>query len=451
LIYAHEFAWDREHDPAWSRLEKIYGFYQARDHLAAMHGRGSVSGKPPDATHCNNIGPEHRREIYPFLKRWFDMAVPEQEAAKRHSAQELTCLTPESDKEPKLPPLHELAAALGSERAEEARKRYAELTLLARRLRLRQDWARLLGEVEPKADAKVVKEDRQRVGKVTVERLALEMESGVPVPLLLLLPDRKADARSPVVIAFAQHGKQSFLKDRSDALAKLLDAGTAVCLPDLRGTGETRPADGARGRNSASTSLSATEFMLGQTFLGARLRDLRSVRRYLSGRTELDPRRVALWGDSFAPANPRERNLAVPLDADRLPDHAEPLGGLLALLGALFDDDIRAVYARGGLAGYRSLLESPFCYVPHDAVIPGALTTGDLCDVAAALAPRPLGLEGLVDGLNRKVPFDELNRIYEPTHNAYRAMKAEDRFQLGANEAGADSVSRWLLRQLTAD
>src|SRR5258708_6300980 len=119
---------------------------------------------------------------------------------------------------------------------------------------------------------------------------------------------------------------------------------------DLRGTAETQPTDSPRGRSSASTSRSATELTLGQTLLGARLRDLRSVLHYLRARTEFDPRRVTLWGDSFARANPRERNLAVPLDADRLPEQAEPLGGLLALFGALFDDDICAVYARGGLA-----------------------------------------------------------------------------------------------------
>ena len=45
--------------------------------------------------------------------------------------------------------------------------------------------------------------------------------------------------------------------------------------------------------------------------------------------------RIALWGDSFAPANPKDRPLAVPLEADPFPDLAEPLGGLLALFGCL--------------------------------------------------------------------------------------------------------------------
>ena len=54
-----------------------------------------------------------------------------------------------------------------------------------------------------------------------------------------------------------------------------------------------------------------------------------------------------------------------------MPDQAEPLGGLLALLGGLFEDDVRAVAVRGGLVSYASLLDSPFFYVPHDAVVPG--------------------------------------------------------------------------------
>ena len=104
--------------------------------------------------------------------------------------------------------------------------------------------------------------------------------------------------------------------------------------------------------------------MLGQTLVGSRLRDVRSVLRYLRTRADLDAGRVALWGDSFAPANPEGRTLAVPLDADPFPHQAEPLGGLLALFTALFEDDVRAVYVRGGLTGFESLLQSPVLLRP---------------------------------------------------------------------------------------
>jgi hypothetical protein len=90
------------------------------------------------------------------------------------------------------------------------------------------------------------------------------------------------------------------------------------------------------------------------------------------------------------------------LDINDEPDHAEPLGAALALLAGLFDGDIKAVVARGGLVSVRSVLDSPFICVPHDFVVPGLLTAGDLPDVAASIAPRPLRVEGLVDGTNRR-------------------------------------------------
>jgi hypothetical protein len=225
-----------------------------------------------------------------------------------------------------------------------------------------------------------------------------------------------------------------------------------VCLPDLRGTGETRPGDG-RGRQSAATAISSTELMLGQTLLGERLRDLRLVLKYLrdwSGHEQkLDARRIALWGDSLAPVNAADRDLKVPLDADKQPDLAEPLGGLLALFGALFEDDVKAVYVRGGLDGYRSVLNSQFVYVPHDIIVPGALTAGDLCDVAAALYPRPLRLEALVDGQNRRAKAAALDKTYAPARVAYGDGKPQSALRLSEEPSSPADAARWLLDNLS--
>jgi cephalosporin-C deacetylase-like acetyl esterase len=448
LLYGHEFAWDKEHDPVWARLEKIYAWYDVPDRLAATHGRGSVTGKPPESTHCNNIGPVHRQGIYPALKRWFDIAEPAKEYQQRHKPEDLLCLTPEA---PRPRPLHELAGELGAERAAAFRDRQAKLPPEARRQRLRRTWRQLLGDVEPAKGSEPTERRSQQLGAVTVERLLLPIEHDVTVPLLLLLPPRKDKARLPVVVGFAQEGKQAFLTKRSETIAALLDGGSAVCLPDLRGTGETRPGDDSRGRQSTATALSSSELMLGQTLVGSRLRDLRTVLRYLRSRSELDPARVALWGDSFALANPADRNLKVPLDAEDLPGQAEPLGGLLALFGALYEEDVRAVAAQGGLTGYHAILDSPFCYVPHDVIVPGALTAGDLGDVAAALAPRPLRLEALVDGLNRRAPAAALAAAFTPARTAYGAASAADRLHLGEEREAPDRLARWLLASLGKD
>lgn len=442
LIYYHEFYWDREQDPVWQRLQKVYGFYNAPEALAGVAGRGFVVGSEPENTHWLA---ESREILYPTLQRWFAIANPSKEFSKRRPAEELLCLTPEASKEFKLEPLHTRLTQRTAERGDTFRKNLAQLNQGERRDRLRLQWTRLLGVVEP-AGAAVVKAGAaapRRQGQVTVERLHLSTEPGVVVPVLLLLPPQSQAKRSPVVVAVAQQGKQEFLRQRADQLADLLKRGIAVCLPDVRGTGETSPGE-ARDRRSAATSISASEWMLGQSLLGGRLRDLRSVVRHLRQRPDLDGRRIALWGDSFAAVNPPERDLKVPHSAASRPAQSEPLGGLLALLGALFEET-RAVYIRGGLSDYESVLHSSFCYLPHDVVVPGVVTAGDLCDLAAALAPAPLRLEGLVDGLNRNVSAATLNRRYTPTLAAYQQAGAPDRLRLGDKPEG---VAGWLSESL---
>jgi len=103
------------------------------------------------------------------------------------------------------------------------------------------------------------------------------------------------------------------------------------------------------------------------------------------------------------------------------------------------------VSARGGLLSFQSLLESPFVYVPHDVIIPGALTAGDLADLAAALAPRPLQLAELVDGQNRRVTADEAAAVLEPVRREY-GTNADRRLSLPGPDA--ESVAPWLRQVL---
>jgi len=346
-------------------------------------------------------------------------------------------------------PLCEVAREIGAARVTAARARLAKVNASERRRQLQSDWNRLLGDVAPRQAPNInatASRVQRRVGSLTpvetiIERMALEVEPRIVVPLLILTPSQNAAGRRSVVVGVAQEGKAAFLDDRDQAIAELLAEGFAVCLPDLRGTGETKPDDG-RGRNSSATSLSSSELMLGQTALGARVRDLRSVLRYLRTRPEFDARRIALWGDSFARRNPRDKYLAVPLDAaDSIP-LAEPLGGLVVMLAALFEDDIRAVSARGSLAEFQSVLESPFIYVPHDVIVPGALTAGDLCDLSAALAPCPLQLADLVDAQNRGLTAEEAAVAFAPVNATYGPEAASTLLLMGP---GADSAAKWLI------
>jgi hypothetical protein len=103
LVFAHEFSWDQARDPVWKRLQTIYGFYDAADHLASTHGRGELRGQPPEATHCNNIGREHRKLIHQAFQRWFGIEVGGTDAfSARRESRELLCMTPAVERELKL-------------------------------------------------------------------------------------------------------------------------------------------------------------------------------------------------------------------------------------------------------------------------------------------------------------------------------------------------------------
>lgn len=447
LIYAHEFSWDQEHDPVWKRLQRICtDFYGRPDSLDYTHGFGVLQGRPPQASHCNNIGVPHRQRIHAALKHWFNIPASEaDEYQKRFDAGDLICFKEEIVRQLKPMKLHELASGLAEERLRHARSEVNPLTPAARLTRLQDRWKSLLGSVQPrKVQVLRVQKNLEGSDGFELERIVLETEPGILVPLVVLKPDRQAP--TPIVLGLAQSGKAGFLRERSGLVRELLNGGAAVCLPDLRGTGETSPGN-SRGRESADTSISSTELMLGETMVGARLRDVRGILRFLRSRPDLDASRVAVWGDSFAPANAPERDLRIPLGVPEEPGLSEPLGGLLALLTALYEKDVRVVLARGGLTSFESVLENEFCYIPHDEVIPGVLAVGDLCDVAGALAPRPVRLEGLVDGLNRRAELKTVATEYEPARQAYALASASGHLVLG-DPADDSAVAHWLLRSL---
>jgi cephalosporin-C deacetylase-like acetyl esterase len=442
LIHGHEFAWDRERDPVWKRYQKIWGdFYQARDRLGAAHGKGVLKLRPPEASHCTNIGALHRRMIHPLFDQWFGIKATEYSAPRR--AEELVCLTDRAREEIRPKSLNDVMSDLGKGRIEQARTRLSGKSPERRRQMLREHWGKLLGPVTPAQPAavKTRRKDAEAVRRARVERIVLEVEPGIVVPVVVLTPEKLA-GRAPVVVGLAQVGKGGFLQERSGELHKLIDAGVIVALPDLRGTGESRSGT-SRGKDSSDTDLSVHVQLFGETLLGERLRDLRSVLGYLRTRPDTDGKRIALWGDSFTPANPAGTDFRLPHGVAGWPAHPEPLGGLLGLLGALYEDEVRAVFVSGGLTSYHAVLSHFAVLVPHDALVPGALTAGDLCDLAGALAPRPLHFERMVDPLNRLTAGVELRKAYAPAIQNYAATPRALTFADHSSSAAA-----WLLVRL---
>jgi dienelactone hydrolase len=403
LINAHEFAWDADNDEAWERMQAVYELYGLRHKLGWQKGAGMCAPGEGN-THCTNVGPIHRAGIYPYLEKWFDMTPPD-EIENRREKDELACLTDELAA--KKQTVQTVAGAEFKEQAGAVRQVLGAMDMKERRGRHRRLWASVLGSMEETMSTGQVVSSEALPG-VTVERIRLDVQERIVLPAVLLRPDVK---RAPVVVGVAQQGKEAFLKERSDEITRLLDAGVAVCLADVRGTGETA-LDDSHGLNSVYIDASECERMLGSSMLAGQLHDLRCVLEYLRGRKDLDGSRVALWGESFAPVNPPG---FVPGEHDPKqvdysnwpnqpygPHWAEPLGQMLALLGALFEDDVRAVLVRRGLVAFESIYDQHFFCVPSDVIVPGAAQAGDIADLAAS-AGCPVRMEGLVDACNREV------------------------------------------------
>jgi cephalosporin-C deacetylase-like acetyl esterase len=369
VIYAHEFAWEAEKDPAWPRLQKIFGFYEAKSSIVSIHGKGSVKGQAgPDNTHCTHIGAVHRKGIYPLLKEWFGMPIPE-EYSKRRPAEDLMCWTDKAKRDLKPQKLGEAIKKASFGYDNELIERWNAQNPPALQAMLRVEWEKLLGNIEPATNPKLIEGKSEAVAGGELKRFAMEIEPGIVVPLFLITP--KDTKTPPVVVMVAQGGKAGFLKERGEVIAKLLKEGVAVCLVDVRGTGETQPSDSSPGRTSSRTSISQTNLILGQPVLGSQLRDLRTVIRWLHTRKELDGKALALWGDSFAQVNANDARFAVPLDSTDLPRIAEPVGAQLVVLAALYEEDkVRVTQAYGGIDWRPDLCESAYFYVPHSAIIP---------------------------------------------------------------------------------
>jgi hypothetical protein len=405
----------------------VFDLYGARNHLDEVHGFGPY----PGTGECTNVGTLLRRRIYPILTRWLNVPTPTVEYHDPLPDSKLMCLTPAIAAERRPKTASAIALELARHRLAEARFGDTSVSELRRALKEK------LGDIEPFAKPSAQLLWEKSGPQATVEALAIETAPGITLPVLLLKPPHPTAKRSPAVLAVAEGGKARFLAHRGEELVTLLRNGMEICLLDVRGTGEVAATSS---RGTGAVGLAETELMLGETMLGSRLKDVRTVFHYLASRPDVDPAHIALWGDSFAETNPD--NFAFDQsemqEPGPFPQHqAEPMGALVALLAGLYEDRVAAIAARGGVVSFLSVLEDRFCHLPQDAIVPGVLEAADVADIVAARDSRPILLEGFVDGRNRVARNAKLQAEFA------RALKASPR--LVVREAPGDlALPAWL-------
>src|SRR5262249_38336976 len=195
-----------------------------------------------------------------------------QETVRRRPLADLVSITPTVSAELKRKAMHEIAFDMGTKQLQAARSRREKLAAKDRLAQLRKELKPILGDIEPNRSAQPQSFGKRSIAAAEAEAMSLTVEDGIAVPFLLILPKKQP---APVVVAIAQEGKERFLANRTKEIEALLRAGIAVCLPEVRATGETAPATRADG--GAYNRIAQMEFDLGRSLLGSRLKDLRTV------------------------------------------------------------------------------------------------------------------------------------------------------------------------------
>ena len=250
------------------------------------------------------------------------------------------------------------------------------------------------------------------------QRVEIDTEPGVTMPLYVLIPD---GAQRPLPPLIAAHGHlsggkvspagvtevpgvaEAILQFNYDYGVKCAQRGYIVFCPDARGMGERRESLYAGPESILSRSCDQLTNMavpLGITVIGMWTWDLMRLLDYIQARPECQGQAIGCIGLSG--------------------------GGLQTLYLASLDDRVACAVVSGYFYGVRDSLLSMCCcdcnYVPH------LWEYVDMGDLAALIAPRPLLIEtGTRDELNG--PRGVINTIEQVdiARSGYELLAAPDR------------------------
>jgi len=394
LVYAHEFAWDRERDPVWKRLEQIYAWYDSPESLDFTHGRGSVRGEAPESTHCTHIGVEHRRRIHAALARWFewpDVATSKEgsaEYSRRVAPESLRCWTESVKGELPSRTLRELLRDQFQRNLERRLQEAASLAPAERTAWWRAEWERRAGSLDPPEKLRQPQDltaspDRDRLpgfdrtnilftgaGELRnfdIDDWQLPSDRELFVSLLMIVP--RSPNPVPVVIVIAPQGRGKWLADRSDQAAQALRSGKGLAIVELRGMGRGRVGEG-RDRTSGSTAVAASELMLSEPRVVAQLRELRGVIELLRKSRYIQSEAIELWSDSGTDARDPNQSLKAPHGVGNRPRSWNPAPALLVRMASVLDEHLQVTRVTGDdVDSYRAAFEQPWVYVPLEALV----------------------------------------------------------------------------------
>jgi len=265
--------------------------------------------------------------------------------------------------------------------------------------------------------------ERTREDGYTREKVIFESERGMAVVAYVLVPDgARRGAKLPGLLCAHGHGsgkddvvgihhgepaRVSKIADLNyDYARQFAQRGYVVIAPDWRGFGERRLGYDFPGRDGCNVAF-LKALMLGLNPLTLNVWDARRCLDYLQTRPEVNRARLGCMGLSY--------------------------GGTITLYTAALDGRVKAAIISCYLNEFGSyaLTLGNFC---GSQTVPGLLAYGEMADVAALIAPRPLLVE--MGRLDYGFPIEHSRRAYRRLARAYRVLGAHDRLARDEFEGG---------------
>jgi len=256
-----------------------------------------------------------------------------------------------------------------------------------------------------------------------IEKFVYESAPGIEIPALLFVPEG-GPARKPALVWADGKGKSAEAGSGGE-IEWFVRQGRIVLAPDLRGLGEMRPADVARGagwtRYFGDYDAAMTAFLIGESLVGMRAADILKAVDILAARDDVDASRISGVGRGMA---------AVPL-----------------LYAAALDDRLRTLAFERMLISYRDVVEKRIHRQVLENIIPGVLKQFDLPDLVASLAPRKVLLADPVDALGHRLWPRAAREAYARPAAVYKAAGAPHAIQVARRRMGqgpAPVYGEWL-------
>jgi dienelactone hydrolase len=347
-----------------------------------------------------------REAMYGWMTRWLKGTgdgSPIAEPTHQIETPEALACYPDANKRPKdwlTPPTFAARAARElTTKIDKLLPRHAE-EWESTATQLRGELRKVLGEI-PKPPRPVVKAGGQSQNDdPAIIPLRLNGEDGMPIPMLSL-SRRTPPERRPTCVVLHLDGKSAALKH---PLARsFASAGWLVAIPDLRATGDLKPAGDAVGKavdhNSAEHAL-----WIGRPLLGQWVTDVLCVLEWLSIQDRRDTNRTAVIG--IGQAGVVALTVAA-LYPERVTSAASVDGPISLITDRAYPDGTRM-----GL------------------LVPGLLNSGDIPHLAAMSAPRRVSIVGGTGATGDIVNGRQIEEAFAFTRKVYAAHRLPERLTL---------------------